>query len=101
MARSAPLGTLWAGARTVIPKQPNACSEGMGQIWAIGDLQLLVSRTQDRILRFTDGHLGQFFMNFQNMKSDLTKFSYFFVNNWGENFYIAPNAHFRSTLCPR
>ena len=73
MARSAPLRTLWEGARSVILKQPKACSGGMGQIWAIGDLPSHAAGAKNRILGFTDGHPGQFFINFQNIKSDLTK----------------------------
>ena len=94
MARSAPFGTLWEGARSVILKSPKEDSGGMGQIYDLSDLWLLVSRTQKRIKKFLNGRSIFQGLNFQNLESDLRILQYFFDTNVFQNFYIAPNGHF-------
>ena len=94
MARSAPFGTLWEGARSVMIKSPKEDFGGMGQRCDLSDLWLLVSRTQGRIKKFP--HVRFVFQGliFQNLESDFRILQYFFDTNVFQNLYIAPNGHF-------
>ena len=81
MVRSAPFGTLWEGARSVILKSPKEDFGGMGQICDLSDLWLLVSRTQDRFKKFLNGRFIFKGLKFQDLEYYFSILQYFFVNN--------------------